>query len=77
MNQSEAREEIHQWLRDHDDPEMQELAESWKEVGDMMEAGLSAEEVLWIIHKRAHKGSGKAIADALGNLKNTEIPKEA
>ena len=69
MNLTEAREEIHEWLREHDDPEMRELAEHWKEVGNMMEAGLSGDDVLAVIHRRAHRGSGAAVAKALGKLK--------
>ena len=59
---------MYQWLLEHDDPEMRNLAEDWKEVGKMMEAGLSGDEVLTVIHRRAHRGSGAVIAKALGKL---------
>ena len=69
MNLTEAREEMYQWLLEHDDPEMRKLAESWKEVGKMMEAGLSGDDILAVIHRRAHRELSTAVANALERLK--------
>ena len=68
MNLTEAREEIYQWLLEHDDPEMRQLAEDWKEIGKMMEAGLSGDDILTVIHRRAHRGSGALVAKALDKI---------
>lgn len=69
MNLTEAREEIHQWLLDEGETD---LAEAWKEVGDMMQGGLSAEEVLLILQRRKHKAFSKALADAIGLMKGND-----
>ena len=61
MTLTEARKEIYRWLLEHEDPEMLKLAQPWKEVGDLMAAGLSAEEVLDVLVHRQHRALGKMI----------------
>ena len=61
MTLTEARKEIYRWRLEHEDPEMLKLAHPWKEVGDLMEAGRSAEEVLDVLGHRQHRTLGKMI----------------
>ena len=64
MTLIDAQNEIYQSLLEEDETE---LAEAWKEVGDMMQGGLSAEEVLDVLQRRQHKACGKALENI--NLK--------
>ena len=52
MTLIDAQNEIYQSLLEEGETE---LAEAWKEVGDMMQGGLSAEEVLYVLQRRQHK----------------------
>ena len=61
MTLTEARKEIYRWRLEHEDPEMLKLVQPWKEVGDTMEAGRSAEEVLYVLVHRQHRTLGKMI----------------
>ena len=58
MDLTQARNEIYEQLCEEGETE---LAESWKEVGNMMEAGLSGEEVMDVLVHRQHRALGKAI----------------
>lgn len=58
MNLTQARNEIYEQLCEEGETQ---LAEAWKEVGDMMEAGLSAEEVMDVLVHRQHRALGKVI----------------
>ena len=64
MTLIDAQNEIYQSLLEEGETE---LAEAWKEVGDMMQGGLSAEEVLYVLQRRQHKAYGKALENI--NLK--------
>ena len=58
MDLTQARNEIYEQLCAEGETE---LAEAWKEVGNMMEAGLSGEEVMDVLVHRRHRALGKAI----------------
>ena len=64
MTLIDAQNEIYQSLLEEGETE---LAEAWKEVGDMMQGGLDAEEVLSVLQRRQHKALGKALENI--NLK--------
>ena len=57
MTLIDAQNEIYQSLLEEGETE---LAEAWKEVGDMMQGGLSAEEVLSVL-QRHNTRYGKAL----------------
>ena len=61
MNLTQARNEIHQLLLSQGETE---LADSWKEVGDMMQGGLSAEEVVDVLQRR----QGRALVNLLEKI---------
>ena len=61
MTLTESRKEIYRWRLEHEDLEMLKLAQPWKAVGDMMEAGRSAEEVFDVLVHRQQRALGKMI----------------